>query len=120
MYGVVEIKGHQYRVQAGDIIDVQLLTEEAGTDVNFDQVLFVGGDNAVVGKPTVSGASVKAKIIRHDKSRKVIVAVRKRGAYRKKNGHRQNYSALLITEINDGNGNTAKIAADNKNTKYLK
>lgn len=120
MYGVVEISGHQYRVQAGDVLDVQKLTDEAGKTIELDKVLFVGGDNAVVGTPVVNGAKVVAKVLRHDRARKVIVFKRKPGAYRRKNGHRQHYTSLLITEIQDGQGNTAKIESDSKNAKkYL-
>ncbi len=109
MYGVVEIGGHQYKVKAGDLIDVQKLTEEAGNTVDFDKVLFVGGDKAVVGTPTVAGAKVTAKVVKHDRSKKLIIFKRKPGAYKKKNGHRQPYTALLITELADGQGNTDKI-----------
>lgn len=119
MYSIVEISGHQYKVKAGDIIDVQKLNEEAGKDINLDNVLFVGGEQNLVGKPTVDGAKVVARVIRHDRARKVIVFKRKPGAYRKKNGHRQHYTSLLITEVNAG-GKSDKIAADNKwAKKYL-
>ena len=121
MYGVVEISGHQYRVQAGDIVDVQKLNEETDSTITIDQVLFVGGDNALVGAPVVNGAKVTAKVIRQDRDRKVIVFKRKPGAYKRKNGHRQHYTSLLITEISDGQGNTVKIDADSKNAnKFLK
>lgn len=121
MYGVVEIAGHQYKVQAGDVLDVEKLTNEAGSTVEFDSVLFVGGEKPVVGLPTVSGAKVVAKVIRHDRSRKVIVFKRKPGAYKRKNGHRQHYTALLITEVSDGNGNVSKIDAASKEAKkFLK
>ena len=121
MYSIVEISGHQYKVKAGDVIDVQKLTDEAGTAIDIDQVLFVGGENTIIGKPTVAGAKVTAHVIKHDRSKKVIVFVRKPGKYRKKNGHRQHYTSLLITELNDGNGNTSKIDAASKNaTKFLK
>lgn len=120
MYSIVEISGHQYKVQAGDVIDVQKLTAEAGSDVNLDQVLLIGGGNTIVGKPTVAGATVTARVIKHDRSRKVVVLKRKPGKYMKKNGHRQHFTSLLITELNDGNGNTEKMAKDAKNAKYLK
>ena len=99
MYSVVEIKGHQYRVAEGDIIDVQKMDAEVGSSVELDQVLFVGGDTPKVGTPTVSGASVTAEVIRQARSRKVIVMRRSPGKYRKKNGHRQHYTALKITKI---------------------
>lgn len=121
MYGVVEIGGHQYKVNAGDLIDVEKLAKDAGSTIELDQVLFIGGSNPVVGVPTVSGAKITAKVIMHDRSRKIIVFKRKPGTYKRKNGHRQHFTALLITEINDGKGNVAKIDAASKNAqKYLK
>ncbi len=99
MYGIVEIKGHQYRVQEGDILDVQKLEGEIGSTVELDKVLFIGGDAPKVGLPTVEGAKVQAEIIRQARSRKVIVSVRKPGKYVKKNGHRQHYTALKIKSI---------------------
>lgn len=121
MYSVVEISGHQYNVKPGDLIDVQKLNEEAGNEIELENVLFVGGENAVVGKPMVAGAKVKAKIIRHDRDRKIIVFKRRAGQWRKKNGHRQHFTALLITEISDGSGNNIVIDKDSSNAKkYLK
>ena len=99
MYGIVEVKGHQYRVQEGDVLDVQKLEGEVGSTVELDKVLFIGGDSVKVGQPTVSGAKVEAEIVRQARSRKVIVLKRKPGKYVKKNGHRQHYTALKITEI---------------------
>lgn len=120
MYGVVEIGGHQYKVQAGDILDVEKLpTAQEGSTIELDKVLFVGGDKPVVGGPTVEGAKVTAKVVRHDRDRKQIVFVRKPGLYQKKRGHRQEYTFLVITEINDGQGNVAKIDKDSKGQKYL-
>ena len=100
MYGIVEIKGHQYRVKAGDIIDVQKMDAEIGSTVELDQVLFVGGDTPKVGSPLVQGAKVVAEVLKQDRSRKVIVLKRKPGKYQKKNGHRQHYTALKIKEVN--------------------
>jgi large subunit ribosomal protein L21 len=99
MYSVVEIKGHQYRVQEGDIVDVQKMDAEVGSTVELDQVLFVGGDAPKVGTPVVEGAKVTAEVIRQARSRKVIVMRRSPGKYRTKNGHRQHYTALKITGI---------------------
>lgn len=108
MYSVVKIGGHQYKVKAGDIIDVQKLDAEAGSKLDLDQVFFVGGDNPQVGTPVVGGAKVSAEVVRHDRSRKVIVFKRKRGLWRKKNGHRQHFTTLKITALDDGQGNTTK------------
>lgn len=120
MYGVVEIAGHQYRVKAGDIVDVEKLTADAGSTIELDQVLFTGGETPKVGLPVVEGAKITAKVIKHDRSRKVIIFKRKRRSGRRvKNGHRQHYTALLITEINNGS-EVAKIDADSKVAKkYL-
>ncbi len=99
MYGVVEIAGHQYRVEAGMTLDVQKLSDEAGSTVEFDKVLFVGGEKNLIGKPVVDGAKVVAEVVKHDRSRKVIVFKRKPGKYRRKNGHRQEFTTLKIKEI---------------------
>jgi large subunit ribosomal protein L21 len=120
MYGIVQVGGHQYKVSAGDVIDVQKLDSETGSNIDLDNVLLIGGESVQVGAPTIKGAKIKAQVIRQARSRKVIVLKRKPGRYVKKNGHRQPYTSLLITEINDGQGNTDKIAKDNKNAKYLK
>lgn len=120
MYSIVEIKGHQYRVSPGDLIDVQKLEGEEGSMVTLDQVLLICGDSPVVGLPTVGGAAITAKIVRHGRTRKIFVLKRAPGKYRRKNGHRQHYTGLLITEINDGKGGKAKMDADHKNAKLLK
>ena len=99
MYGIVEVKGHQYRVQEGDVIDVQKMEGDIGSKIELDQVLFIGGDAPKVGTPVVSGAKINAEIVRQARSRKVIVLRRSPGKYIKKNGHRQHYTALKITGI---------------------
>jgi large subunit ribosomal protein L21 len=99
MYCIVEVQGHQYLVKKGDKIDVEKLEGEAGKTVEFDKVLFVGGSKVAVGAPTVSGAKVVAKIVRTDRSRKVWVLKRAPGKYRKKNGHRQPFTCIEITDI---------------------
>jgi large subunit ribosomal protein L21 len=119
MYAIVKIGGHQFGVSAGDIIDVQKLEQTSGDTITLDSVLFVGQDQAIVGSPLVKGATVKAKVIRQARSRKVIVFKRKPGQYRKKNGHRQPYTSLLITEVNNGAGDVQTMPADHKNAKHL-
>jgi len=121
MYGIVEVSGHQYRVSAGDIIDVEKLVGDEGSELELDQVLFIGGEQPQVGLPLVGGAKVKVKVIRQARSRKIVVFKRKPGAYRRKNGHRQHYTGLLVTEILDGQGKSSKIDPSSKNAeKYLK
>ncbi|HLE12610.1 MAG: 50S ribosomal protein L21 [Bdellovibrionales bacterium RIFOXYD12_FULL_39_22] len=122
MYSVVEISGHQYKVKAGDLIDVEKLSaHEEGSTVTFDKVLFVGGDNNLVGLPTVAGAKVTAKIIRHDRSRKLLIHKRKKAGRKYTNGFRKHYTALLITELADGKGNVKTIDKSSKAAeKFLK
>lgn len=112
MYSVVEIKGHQYKLKAGDMIDVEKIDLEEGKTITFDSVLLIGGGaKTIVGAPTVGGAKVTATVVRQARGRKFFVLKRKPGAYRRKNGHRQAYTGLLITEINDGQGGVTKAEA---------
>lgn len=114
MYTVVEIKGHQYKLKAGDLIDVEKIEAEVGSSISFDQVLLVGGDKTIVGAPVVGGAKVTAKVVKQGRTRKILVLKRKPGAYRRKNGHRQCFTGLLITEISDGQGGVSKAEAKAK------
>ncbi len=120
MYGIVEISGHQYKVKAGDILDVQKLDKEEGQTVDLDRVLFVGGESPSVGSPLVEGAVVKAKVIKNDRSRKLLVFKRRPGKWQKRRGHRQSFTSLLITEIFDGSGQTSQIDAESEVAKKFK
>ncbi len=106
MYSVVEIAGHQYKVSPGDLIDVELLDAKEGSTVEFNNVLFVNSDSPIVGMPMVDGAKVLAKVVRHDKGKKLFFMKKRPGLYKKRYGHRQNFTALLVTEITDGKGNS--------------
>lgn len=114
MYTVVEIKGHQYKLSAGDLIDVERIEAEVGSTVTFDKVLLVGGTKTIVGAPVVAGATVKAEVVKQGRTRKILVLKRKPGKYRRKNGHRQCFTGLRIVEINDGQGGVAKAEAKAK------
>lgn len=109
MYSVLQIGGHQYRVCPGDLVDVQKLGAELGAIVELDQVLFIGGDNPAVGVPHVAKATVSAQVVRQGKGRKLTVFKRRPGLWQKKQGHRQQFTSLLITQIDDGQGNVSKI-----------
>ena len=117
MYGVVEFGGHQYRVSAGDLIDVEKIEQEAGSNLVIDQVLFIGGENPTVGLPTIPGAKVTAKVIKHDRGEKIRILKRRPGYYKKTRGHRQWYTALLITQVEDGKGQVATIDPESKEAK---
>ena len=101
MYAVIATGGKQYKVSEGDIIRVEKLGVEPGETYTFDNVLLVSGDEVKVGAPTVAGATVVADIVDNVKGKKIIVYKYKRKTgYHKKNGHRQQYTAVKITKIN--------------------
>ena len=101
MYAVIATGGKQYKVSEGDVIKVEKLGVEAGETYTFDQVLLVSGDEVKIGAPTVAGATVEADVINNVKGKKVIVYKYKRKTgYHKKNGHRQQLTAVKITKIN--------------------
>ena len=104
MYAVVKTGGKQYRVAEGDVVKVEKLDGEPGQTVELDEVLLVGsGADVTVGKPVVEGAKVSAEIVDQDRDRKVLVfKFRRRKRYRRKNGHRQPFTALKITAISAG------------------
>ena len=98
MYAVI---AKQYKVSEGDVIKVEKLGVEAGQTYTFDKVLLVSGDEVKVGAPAVEGATVEADVIGDTKGKKVIVYKYKRKTgYHKKNGHRQQLTAVKITKIN--------------------
>ena len=101
MYAIIATGGKQYKVSEGDVIRVEKLGVEAGSAYTFDQVLFVGGEEAKVGNPTVEGAYVEATVVGDGKAKKVIVYKYKRKTgYHKKQGHRQAFTQVKIEKIN--------------------
>ena len=98
MKAIFTTGGKQYYVTEGDVIYVEKLNAEAGETVKFDEVLFVDG---VAGNPVVKGATVECKVEKHGKNKKIIVfKYRPKKKYRKKQGHRQPYTKLVVTKIN--------------------
>ena len=102
MYAVIETGGKQYRVQEGDKFRVERLEGEAGSEVVFDKVLMVGGDDGVrIGKPYVEGASVRAEVVDQARAGKVLVfKYKSKKNYRRMRGHRQYYTEVVIHGIN--------------------
>ena len=101
MYAIIATGGKQYKVSEGDIIKVEKLGAEAGTTYTFDQVLAVSNDGLKIGNPVVEGASVEASVLGDGKAKKVVVYKYKpKTGYHKKNGHRQQYTAVKIEKIN--------------------
>ncbi|MEW5421585.1 50S ribosomal protein L21 [Amorphus sp. 3PC139-8] len=104
MFAVIKTGGKQYKVAAGDEIEVEKLDGEAGAALTFDDVLMVAGDGGVtVGAPMVEGASVAGEIVGQKRTRKIIVfKKRRRKSSRRRNGHRQALTVVRITDINAG------------------
>lgn len=102
MYAVIQTGGKQYKVSEGDVIFVEKLGVEEGTEYTFDQVLAVSGaDGFKVGAPTVEGATVKATVVKNGKGKKIRVFKYKPKKNEKKTiGHRQPYTKLQIMAIN--------------------
>ncbi|WP_372936593.1 50S ribosomal protein L21 [Seonamhaeicola sp.] len=101
MYAIVEIAGHQFKVEKDQKVFVNRLQAEEGKKVAFDNVLLVAdGDKVTVGAPAINGAQVGAKVVKHLKGDKVIVFKKKRRkGYRVKNGHRQALTEIVIESI---------------------
>ncbi|MFV0305561.1 MAG: 50S ribosomal protein L21 [Moheibacter sp.] len=112
MYAIVEIAGLQYKVEQDQQLYVNRLQGEAGDQVSFDRVLLTDNGSVQVGAPVIDGVSVVAKIVEHVKGDKVIVFKKKRRkGYKKKNGHRQQFTKIEVTSIGIGK---AKKAAPKK------
>ncbi|RUL57137.1 MULTISPECIES: 50S ribosomal protein L21 [Lysinibacillus] len=101
MYAIIETGGKQIKVEAGQEIYVEKLGVEADEVVTFDKVLFVGGETVKVGAPTVDGATVTAKVVKEGRAKKITVFKYKaKKNYRRKQGHRQPYTKLVVESIN--------------------
>jgi len=101
MFAVIRTGGKQYRVAEDDVIRIEKLDAEAGSEVTFDQVLMVGGEgDAKIGAPLVDGATVTAELVEQMRDKKVIIfKKRRRQNSRRKNGHRQHLSIVRIKSI---------------------
>ncbi len=102
MYAIVRTGGKQYRVQPGDVLEVELLNGEKGGEIALDDVLLVSdGDKIQVGKPTVAGARVTAEVVEPDKKGTKVIAFkfRRREGYHRKRGIRAHHTVLKIKEI---------------------
>lgn len=101
MYAVIRTGGKQYRVAADDVIEIEKIAGEPGDIVSLEEVLMLGGDGGpTVGTPLITGASVAAEVVEQKRAAKLLVFKKKRRKnYRRKHGHRQQLTALRITEI---------------------
>lgn len=101
MYAVIATGGKQYRVEEGQVINLEKLDGDVGNAVNFDKILMIVDDNKVnVGKPYIEGAIVSAEVLDHGRDKKVtILKFRRRKHHMKRQGHRQSYTQVKITSI---------------------
>lgn len=120
MYAVIETGGKQVKVQAGDIIQVEKLVGDVGSKIKFDKVLFLSkpsetSSEVSLGKPYVADASVEAEILAQGRDQKItIIKMKRRKQYRRTQGHRQEQTQLLVTELNVGSQKTAISDAEKK------
>jgi large subunit ribosomal protein L21 len=117
MYAVIETGGKQYRVSPGQTIEVELLPAEPGSTVTLDRVLLVSSeDQTLVGQPLVPSAHVVATVTSEGRGEKIwVFKYKAKKRYRRTQGHRQNYMALTITDIQ---ANGASLVADEDRRRY--
>ena len=102
MYAIIVTGGKQYKVQNGDVVFVEKLDVEADAEITFDKVLAVGSEDGLkAGAPYVEGATVSAKVVKNGKDKKIMIIKHKaKKGYRKRQGHRQPYTQVIIEKIN--------------------
>lgn len=112
MYAIIEACGKQYKVAEGDVVFFEKLDTEEGKKVTFDKVILVSDEGKVqIGNPYVKGVKVEGKVISHGKDKKIIVyKMKPKKNYRRKQGHRQPYTKVEITNIKTATTKTAKTA----------
>ena len=100
-FAIVQTGGKQYRVKSGDTIRVESLAGDQGDTITLDDVRLISKDGEVtIGKPSIEGAEVTAEVVNKGKDKKVVVFKYKaKTRYRKKNGHKQTFTDLKVTEI---------------------
>lgn len=100
-YAVIETGGKQYRVQQGDVLDIELLATEEGASVEFDALAVSNGSELSIGTPVVDGAKVKASVVENLRGDKIYSFKKKRRkGYRRKIGHRQELTKIKVEAIN--------------------
>ena len=104
MYAVVSTGGKQYKVQEGEVLRIEKIPGNVGDTVSFDRVLMIAdGDNVNIGQPVLDNVAVDAHIVEQGKAKKILVfKYKRRKRYRRKQGHRQQYTAVKIDRINAG------------------
>ncbi len=112
MYAIIKTGGKQYKVQAGDVLQIEKVEQALGSEFKITEILMVGGDKAHVGAPLVKNASVTVVVTKQAKTRKVLVFKKKRRqGYRKFATHKQNFTEIFIKSITSPDGQTSKTDA---------
>lgn len=101
MYAVIKTGGKQYRVKEGDVLKIEQLSDDVGSEIKFAEVLMIGnGDDIVCGSPFVNKAVVNAQVLEHARHDKInIIKFKRRKHYMRRQGHRQYYTQVKITGI---------------------
>lgn len=101
MYAIISSGGKQYKVEQGDILRVEKLAGEVGSEIVLDRVLMLAdGEEVKIGQPLVTGAAVNGTVVEQGKAKKIIVfKFKRRKRFHKKNGHRQQFTAIKINSI---------------------
>ena len=101
MYAIIENGGKQYRITEGEKVKLEKFAAGEGEDIQIKEVLaFSDGSNTLIGSPYVGGAFIQGKVLSHGRAKKVIIFKhKKRKDYKKKNGHRQPYTEVLVEKI---------------------
>lgn len=104
MYAVIASGGKQYKVQEGEVLKIEKIDGQVGSEVAFDQVLLLFDGEAVkIGQPTLTDAAVRGHIIEQGRQKKILVfKYKRRKRYRRKQGHRQPFTAVKIDSIHQG------------------
>ncbi len=101
MIAIVETGGKQYKVAEGKYVDIELLDASEGDCVELDKVLMIiDGKNSEIGQPYLEGAKIKGKVLKNDRDKKILVyKMKPKKGYRRKNGHRQPFSRVMVESI---------------------
>jgi large subunit ribosomal protein L21 len=112
MYAIIKTGGKQYKVQAGDVLQIEKLDQDLGSEFNIDEILMIGGDKAHVGTPIVKNAKVTVVVTKQARTKKVIVFKKKRRqGYRKFATHKQDFTEIFIKSITTPDGQVSKTDA---------
>lgn len=113
MYAIIQTGGKQYKVQAGDVLQIEGIDQELGSEFKIEDILMIGGDKAHVGAPLVKNASVTAVVTKQARTRKVIVFKKKRRqGYRRFGTHKQPFTEIFIKAITSPDGASVKADSD--------